>query len=51
MSRVIHFWPVERTHFEIHAERAASNARDLQLGESVHWSEIKQALYLPGDPM
>jgi len=29
----------------------ALDTRDLQLGESVHWSEIQQALVVPGNPM
>jgi hypothetical protein len=54
-QEILIYWqddePVERTKFEIQAERAASVAKDLQLGESVHWSEIKQALVVPADPM
>lgn len=43
--------PVERDQFGIQSERAAAIAKDLQLGESVHWDDIKQALYVPGDPL
>jgi hypothetical protein len=54
-QEILIYWqddePVERTKFEIQAERAASVAKDLQLGESVHWSEIKEALVVPADPM
>ena len=54
-QEILIYWeddePVERTEFNIQAERAAKVAKDLQLGESVHWLDIKQALYVPADPM
>ena len=54
-QEILIYWkddePVERSKFEIQAERAADVAKDLQLGESVHWSDIKQALYVPADPL
>jgi hypothetical protein len=43
--------PRERAEFDTQAERAANIAKDLQLGESVHWDDVKQALYVPGDPL
>jgi hypothetical protein len=54
-QEILIYWqddePVERTEFDLQAERAAKVAKDLQLGESVHWSDIKQALYVPADPL
>lgn len=54
-QEILIYWqedePVERTKFEIQAEHAAEVAKDLQLGESVHWSDIQQALYVPADPL
>jgi hypothetical protein len=54
-QEILIYWeddePVERSEFSTQAGRAAEIAKDLQLGESVHWSDIKQALYVPADPM
>ena len=54
-QEILIYWqddePIERTQFEIQAARAGNVAKDLQLGESVHWSDIKQALYVPADPL
>ena len=54
-QEILIYWqddePVERNRFNVQAERAAEVAKDLQLGESVHWSDIKQALYVPADPL
>jgi len=43
--------PNEREQFESQAQRAADVAKALQLGESVHWDDIKDALYVPSDPL
>jgi len=54
-QEILIYWeddePVERSEFDSQAKRAAKVAKDLQLGESVHWLDIKQALYVPADPM
>ncbi len=54
-QEILIYWsddePMERTEFDLQAERAAAIAKDLQIGESVHWSDIKQALYVPKDPL
>ncbi len=54
-QEILIYWeddePAERSKFEVQAQRAADVAKDLQLGESVHWSDIKQALYVPADPL
>jgi len=54
-QEILIYWsddePMERTEFDLQAKRAAAVAKDLQLGESVHWSDIKQALYVPPDPL
>lgn len=54
-QEILIYWnddePMERTEFDLQAERAAAVSKDLQLGESVHWSDIKQALYVPPEPL
>lgn len=54
-QEILIYWqddePVERSEFDIQAERAANVVKDLQLGESVHWSDVKEALYVPADPL
>ncbi len=54
-QEILIYWnddePMERTEFDLQAERAGAVAKDLQLGESVHWSDIRQALYVPADPL
>ncbi len=54
-QEILIYWeddePGERSEFTTQADRAAEIAKDLQLGESVHWADIKQALYVPADPM
>jgi len=43
--------PDERSEFELQEQRAAAVAKDLQIGDSVPWSEVQQALYVPADPL
>jgi hypothetical protein len=54
-QEILIYWkddqPAERSQFRMQAERAAKVAKDLQLGESVHWGEIEQALYVPPDAL
>jgi hypothetical protein len=54
-QEILIYWrddePVERSAFDLQAERAGEIAKDLQLGDSVHWADIQQALYVPADPL
>jgi hypothetical protein len=54
-QEILIYWrddePIQRNEFDAQAERAAAVAKDLQLGESVHWADIKAALYVPPDPL
>lgn len=54
-QEILIYWkddqPIERSKFSLQAQRAAKVAKDLQLGESVHWAEIEQALYVPPDAL
>ncbi|HLX37783.1 MAG TPA: hypothetical protein VKR29_08275, partial [Candidatus Binataceae bacterium] len=43
--------PAERTQFDIQSHRASEVAKSLQIGESVNWSTIQQALYVPPEPL
>jgi hypothetical protein len=54
-QEILIYWkddqPIERSKFSVQAEYAAKVAKDLQLGESVHWAEIEEALYVPPDAL
>ncbi len=54
-QEILIYWqddePVERDEFDTQAKRAAAVAKNLQIGEPVHWSSIKQALRVPADPL
>ena len=54
-QEILIYWkddqPIERSQFSLQAQRAAKVAKDLQLGDSVHWGEIEQALYVPPDAL
>ena len=54
-QEILIYWkddqPIERSQFSTQAQRAAKVAKDLQLGDSVHWGEIEQALYVPPDAL
>jgi len=54
-QEILIYWsddePIERSEFATQAERAAKIAKDLEVGESVHWADIKQALDVPEDPL
>jgi hypothetical protein len=54
-QEILLYWhddePAVRSEFDLQSERAGEIAKDLELGESVHWGDIRQALYVPADPM
>ena len=54
-QEILIYWqddePSERAEFDLQAARADEVAKDLQLGDSVHWSDIQRALYVPADPL